>query len=163
MSTPIYESDEDRRKQQAVAEFVASKWSAVAVPAGSLAQHDYALCRHDHKDDKLYAHAYIEIKCRSEHRPDYWLSKVKWDYLMDLSNMTDRPAFLIVHCAKSDLVRYAKVGVEQFYPKVISAGRSDRPDDPKAIEDMVVLPLGRFRSLGCLRKPDVGSDEPVTG
>jgi hypothetical protein len=111
----------------------------------------------------MYAHAYAEVKCRSEHRQDYWLSKAKWDYLMDLSNVTDRPAFLIVHCAKTDKVRYAKVGVEQYYPKVISAGRTDRPDDPKAIEEMVVLPMARFHSLGCLRRPDQGKDELTTG
>jgi hypothetical protein len=77
--------------------------------------------------------------------------------------MTDRPAFLVVHCAKTDKVRYAKIGVEQFYPKVIQAGRTDRPDDPNAIEDMVVLPMARFRCLGSLRKPDQGKDELTTG
>jgi hypothetical protein len=163
MSIPIYESNADRQRQQDVINFVSAQWLCVAVPSAPMAQHDYALCRHDHKDDRLYAHAYVEVKCRSEHRPDYWLSKAKWDYLMDISNMTDRPAFLVVHCAKTDKVRYAKVGVEQFYPKVIQAGRTDRPDDPNAIEDMVVLPMARFRCLGSLRKPDQDKDELTTG
>lgn len=163
MSIPIYESHADRQRQQQVIEFVAKRWTCTPIASHPMAQHDYALCRHDHKDDMLYAHAYAEVKCRSEHRPDYWLSKAKWDYLMDLSNMTNRPAFLIVHCAKSDQVRYAKVGVEQFYPKVIQAGRSDRPNDPNAIEDMVVLPMARFRCLGCLRKPDQPEDDLTTG
>lgn len=163
MSIPIYESHSDRRRQQEVIEFIARRWSCTPISSHPMAQHDYALCRHDHKDDRLYAHAYVEVKCRSEHRPDYWLSKAKWDYLMDLSNMTNRPAFLVVHCAKSDRIRYAKVGVEQFYPKVIQAGRLDRPNDPNAIEDMVVLPMARFRCLGCLKKPDQLEDDLTTG
>lgn len=163
MSIPIYESHSDRRRQQDVIDFVALHWRAVPVISHPMAQHDYALCRHDHKDDRMYAHAYVEVKCRSEHRPDFWLSKVKWDYLIDLSNTTDRPAFLVVHCAKSDKVRYAKVDHASFYPKVIQGGRSDRPDDPNAIEDLVVLPMARFKCLGCLRKPDEGQDELTTG
>jgi hypothetical protein len=163
MSIPIYESHADRRRQQEVIEFVAKRWSCTPIASHPMAQHDYALCRHDHKDDRLYAHAYAEVKCRSEHRSDYWLSQAKWDYLIDLSNVTDRPAFLIVHCAKTDLVRYAKVDHASFYPKLIHAGRTDRPDDPNAIESMVILPMARFTCLGCLRKPDQPEDDLITG
>jgi len=149
MSIPIYETNEDRQRERAVADFLSVRWNCIPAPSGQLAIHDYALCRHSHADDRLFAHAYLEIKCRSLHREDFWLSKHKWDYLLELSDTTNRPAFIAVHCATSDAVRYVRAC--EPYPQLTFAGRTDRPDDPNAMEDMVIIPLHRFTHLGCLR------------
>jgi hypothetical protein len=149
MSIQLYESAADREREHRVAQLIAMRWNCTPIKSGLLAMHDYALCRHDHKSNRLLAHAYLEIKCRSLHRPNYWLSKDKWDYLLELADTTSCPAFLAVHCATSDQVSF--IQVQAPYPELITAGRSDRPDDPKAIEPMVILPAHRFRPLGKLR------------
>lgn len=151
MSIPIYESAADREREHHVAQLIAMRWNCTPIKSGHLAMHDYALCRHDHKDNRLLAHAYLEIKCRSLHRPLFWLSKAKWDYLLELADTTSCPAFLAVYCATTGLVHYIKV--QAPYPETTHAGRSDRPDDPKAKELMVVLPASRFRPLGKLLRP----------
>lgn len=145
MSIPIYESAADRQREHDVAQRIGIAWSCTPIKATQLAMHDYALCRHSHKDNRLLAHAYLEIKCRSLHRPLFWLSKAKWDYLLELADTTSCPAFLAVHCATSGHISYLKV--QAPYPELTVAGRSDRPDDPKSIEPMVILPAHRFSRL----------------
>ena len=142
MSIPIYESSDDRRREAKVAHYVASRWSSIPVKSPDLAPFDYSLCRDG------YAKAQIEIKCRNVHRDPYWLAVTKWDALSEIADITQLPTFLVVHCATTDLVRWCPIASPR--PPITLGGRSDRPDDPKAVEPVVAIPLSRFRSLGPL-------------
>ena len=148
MSIPIYESKDDIARERKVAEHLALRWRSSAMPTAPLSPFDYAMCRVDPKDGRSYACAYVEIKCRSKMYDPYWLSKAKWDELLTLSDMTSLPCYLVVHSRESKLIHYTRVERRPY--DVIQAGRSDRPDDPKAIEPMMVIPALSFSSAGSL-------------
>ncbi len=148
MSIPIYESDNDRSKQLAVATYLGQCWASTPISAPPLAQHDYAMCRYDARDAKLYAAAYIEVKCRSTLHLPFWVSLTKWQYLATLSETTSCPAFIVIHAADTNLVHYIRVTPNP--PSTASGGRLDRPDDPKAIEIMAAIPASLINSAGSL-------------
>jgi hypothetical protein len=143
MSTPIYESDHDRLMQHEVAQALGIIWKSTPVIAAPLAQHDYALCRYDARDAKLYAAAYLEIKCRSTLHLPFWVSLTKWVYLASLSETTNCPAFIAIYAHDTKLIHYVKVSGRP--PEVVQGGRSDRPSDPKAIEPMAAIPASLIR------------------
>lgn len=151
MSTPIYESDADRSRERKVAEHLAIRWRSLAVPTAPFSPVDYAMCRLDPKDAKFYARAYIEIKCRSKLYDPYWVSKAKWEDLLILRETTELPCYLIVHDRTTKHVHYLPVDRTRY--QVAEGGRHDRPDDPKSIEPMMVIPASSFSSAGLL---DVG-------
>lgn len=148
MSTPIYESDRDRSKQLAVATYLGQCWASTPISAPPLAQHDYAMCRYDARDGKLYAAAYIEVKCRSTLHLPFWVSLTKYSYLSTLSQTTNCPAFIVIHAADTNLIHYIRVGHNP--PSTTTGGRLDRPDDPNAIEIMACIPADQISSAGSL-------------
>ena len=151
MSIPIYESKYDIVRERKVADYLALRWRSIAVPTAPFSPVDYAMCRIDPKDGKLYARAYVEIKCRSKLYDPYWVSKAKWDELLILRDMTDLPCYVIVHDRAAKLVHH--VPVDRHPYQVAEGGRNDRPDDPKAIEPMMVIPALSFSCAGHL---DIG-------
>ena len=162
MSTPIYESDHDRQMQHDVAQALGIMWRSTPILAPPLAQHDYAMCRYDARDDKLYAAAYLEIKCRSTLHLPFWVSLSKWMYLASLSETTSCPAYVAIHARDTGLIHYAKVSGRP--PEVVRGGRTDRPSDPKAIEDLAAIPAHLIMIAGRLPISPISrpSDQPLT-
>ena len=129
---PIYETSENRKSEQAVADLLASAWKTSILKLPKLAKIDRLVVADGN------VRAWLEIKCRYNRMdayPTYMISAHKIKDGLALSEATKIPFILVV--SWSDGVRWTKV--ESMYP-TRSGGRVDR-GDAQDIELVCDIPL----------------------
>lgn len=144
---PIYETEDDRRRQAIAVGVLADASNSVAVPTSPLSGWDYEL----HRDGKPVA--IVEVKCRRCSRdtyPTYMVSRMKVEKLRD--------AALGMGIAGGLLVRWEDslgwLRVDNTPPsgwQTATGGRIDR-NDPLDIERVIHFPITAFRLLDARRR-----------
>lgn len=138
-SSPLYETDEDRARQRALAQRLSSLWSC-----------DFILTPRKYPVDCVFTtddHAWwVELKHRNNSSTKYStliIDKKKLVAGIEHSKLTGWPFFVVVHW--SDGVFMAQVTETTRY-FVDCGGRTDRRD-PNDIDVVAYLPVREFRRI----------------
>jgi hypothetical protein len=137
---PIYETSEDRQKEQDVFAMVADTFGCVCITTPKLSVADRLLCS---AEGVLLG--IVELKIRTNpyaKYPTYMLSATKHTQLMNTARALRVPAFLVVKF--SDSVKVTRL--QEDYPTSVG-GRRDRGDN-KDIEKCIFIPIEEFTDAG---------------
>lgn len=135
----IYQTPEDKLRQNRVAEYISEAWDCDFVAAEDLSYVDGKIIDRDGQVSAL-----VEIKTRrnaSTKYPTYMLSAYKWRNALQLANTHRVPFMLVVEF--TDGIFATKMRSD--YPTA-AGGRLDR-NDPMDIEDCIFIPMGDFRKI----------------
>ena len=92
--------------------------------------------------------AITEVKWRSGlsagKYPEYWISQKKILFCLSYSEYYEKPFYLVVEFTEGIYITAAIKWSDFRSWKIRRGGRTDR-DDPKDLEDMVLIPLGKFK------------------
>lgn len=135
----IYETEDDRQRQNRIATYIAQKWDCTYIRSPDLHFVDGKILN---KLGKIAA--FVEIKFRynaSNKYPTYMLSATKWHNGIELAKSKGVPLMLVVEF--TDGVFAAKL--KDNYP-MAKGGRTDR-NDAKDIEDCIFIPMQEFKKI----------------
>lgn len=139
---PIYESANDRRRQDDAIRALASATASQAVATPRLAGWDYEM----HRNGKCIA--LVEVKCRtcrSDTYPTYMLALHKAHGLRQASS--DRKVRGVLLVAWTDRIGWLRIdGMDVRSWIVTIGGRTDR-SDPADVEMVVEFPIHQFSTL----------------
>ena len=136
----IYETQDDRVRQDEVRQYLEGIWNCVYVQAPTLSHIDGML----YNQDQTTLQALVEIKTRrnaSNKYPTYMLSANKWRAVVELSKYHSVPFLLIVKF--TDGMYAAKL--KDDYP-VHQGGRYDR-GDAMDVENCIYIPMKEFKKI----------------
>jgi len=136
---PIYETAQDRQREDGVREYISSSYACTYIKSDRLAVVDGYLF--NHKQELV---AVVEIKCRNNTHnkyPTYMISAVKWRNGLQLAK--DRGVIFLLVVSFTDGIYVTKV--KDSY-EVKQGGRYDRGDF-KDIEDCIYIPMSNFREM----------------
>lgn len=131
---PAYETDQDRSREQDIADKLAQLWDCSFVKTPRFYPFDYTILRKD------TAVAFCEVKCRAKQYPTLMLSLHKWTTGVQLSRDTGLP--FIVVASVPDGIHWHEVVAKPY--SIVVGGRSDR-GDPEDKEPCVLLPFEEFK------------------
>lgn len=135
----IYETDDDRQRQNRIALHLADKWNCTYIRSPDLHFVDGKIL-----NSLGQIAAFVEIKFRnnaSNKYPTYMLSAAKWRKALELAGTKKVPFMLVVEF--TDGIYATKV--KDSYP-IAKGGRVDR-NDPKDIEDCIYIPMAEFKKV----------------
>lgn len=139
---PVYETAENREREKNVITYACKIWNCTAVKTPRFYPLDWSL----QKDGQIKAFA--EVKYRSKIYPTYLISAHKWQAAINLSEILNIPALLVICWPDENDNRFViwtqmKRGKHH---KIIHGGRFDRNDEQDS-EPMVELNLSVFKRL----------------
>ena len=136
---PVYETEEDRTKEQCVFDAIAKKFSCQCIVTPKLSVADRLFCT---RDGKLVAIAELKIRTNPYKKyPTYMLSAGKHAALTSIGKALKVPALLIVKFSDSLQVTTLK----DTYLKEVG-GRYDRGDS-KDVEQCIYIPIDQFKTI----------------
>jgi hypothetical protein len=137
MSRPLYETPENLKREQEVANAIKEKWKCDIRKLPIAYRLDYMIL----KNNKPVA--VLEIKCRNAMYEEMYLSLHKWMAGKELSRNVGVP-FILAYEFKDKGIYWHTVNEEK--PELAVGGRTDR-GDWQDIEPMVVFRLSKFTVL----------------
>lgn len=139
MNRPLYETQQDRDNEQALARIIEKHFDCTLTKMPMKLSLDYMATR----DGK--AVAFMEMRRRKNHMHaygTYMLSLYKVKMASELTQATGLPCFLVVQW--SDKAGIVKLPPEDMY---VAMGGSTRRNDPQDIEPMVYFDVARFKEM----------------
>jgi len=136
----VFETDEDRARQQVVADRLSRLWGCDIIKRKRLSQVDWSATR----DGKLVA--VMELKCRKNKRywyPTLYVSQAKRQALIEESNTFHVPGIFVVQF--TDELCWIKAS--DITGNKTIAGRPRRQGSTHDIEPMIELPVGLLRKI----------------
>lgn len=137
---PIYETATDISREAGIAASLAACWDCRFQKMPKFYGVDFAALR------KGEITAWFEIKHRFASYPSYRLSLHKWMRGIELSEITGKPAFIVVSWPVDGKREVIYRAINRDPVKVVLGGRKDR-GDPDDIEPMVEIPVGEFKRV----------------
>lgn len=137
MNRPLYETPENLKREQEVAEQLKQKWDCEVRKLPIAYRLDYMILQ----EGKPVA--VLEIKCRNAMYEEMHLSLHKWMAGRELSKSVGVP-FILVYEFKNKGIYWHKV--DDTAPELALGGRTDR-GDWQDIEPMAVFRLSKFKVL----------------
>lgn len=141
---PIYQTGDDLKRQRAVADRIEAGWNCEVRSLGELSRVDWEVSR----DGKIVG--YAELKCRNYKSTSkqmvegVFLSVNKYKSLIEYYNPC-----LFIQC--SDGLFWVRVKDIDETNRKKGLGRDDRPNNGKAHEDMILVPIGDMRRFKIMR------------
>ena len=136
---PVYETKEDRTREQQVFDAIADKFSCQCIVTPKLSVADRLLCN---RKGELVAIAELKIRTNPYKKyPTYMLSAHKHEALTRMGEALKVPALLVVKFSDSLKVTTLK----DTYLKEVG-GRYDRGDS-KDVEQCIYIPIGEFKTI----------------
>lgn len=138
---PIYETVADQELEKNVINYACKIWNCTAVKTPRFYPLDWSLQVNNQ------IRAFVEVKYRNKSYPTYLISAHKWQAAINLAEMFDIPALLLV-CWPDDgsrMVIYTKMK-RGNHSRLIHGGRFDRNDEQDK-EPMVEITLDKFKRL----------------
>lgn len=151
---PKYEQASDKMHERKVADFLGIVWKEQPIPTREFDGVDFAMVQFSTEARSAQTVRLLEVKCRDRFMPfypDFRISNRKWETLCNLSATMGMTVTLAVYDKSTGNVWFVHA-VENNRQWVADAfGRSDRPDDPNAIEPAAVIPFASFVHAGMIR------------
>jgi hypothetical protein len=137
----VYETPENLKNEQVVAEQITSKWDIKVEKLKPLHHFDYAFIH----DGKITG--FLEIKCRTFASNTYWTYMISLEKVMrgmDYWERCNLRVILAVHW--TDRIGWCNLEREGDGWEIVLGGRNDREDD-QDMEPVVLIPVLNFKNL----------------
>jgi hypothetical protein len=137
MGRPVYESEEDRRNERAVAGRLVAMWNCQVFKNPDFYPLDYSIVQ------GRMVKGFCEIKCRLAHYETLLLSVHKWMAGLEFTSSTGLPSFIVAR-SPAGLFR---MQIQPMELAIEIAGRKDRGDSQDQ-EPCVMIPYARMKRIG---------------
>jgi hypothetical protein len=145
---PRYETQNDLKNEEQVAEVLAKKWGVVAKKLPRSYSFDYALCDHVEGvnfNERFPIKAMAEFKCRDYVSHKFDSSIVGLDKLMEAQRITEATGTMVLMVYEyRDGIYYYEFGQEELHTTM--GGRKDR-GDWQDHNPVVHIPTSKLRPL----------------